>query len=99
MLLSSPPDWATGQYIRKITGYRNPQHKRMTQAPGIQYSEDEAASLLGVSIDQLRCLVREHIIKDEAASTATPIPSLHRSDLVVLRILVGMSHRTEVTHA
>ena len=71
----------------------------MTTTPSTQYSEDEAAFLLGVSIDQLRSLVRDHIVKDDVTPAATPIQGFHRSDLALLRILVGMSHRPEATHA
>ena len=35
--------------------------------PKIEYSEHEAATMLGVSIDQLRSMIRNHIVKDEAA--------------------------------
>ncbi|HYI95478.1 MAG TPA: hypothetical protein VEX68_18195 [Bryobacteraceae bacterium] len=63
----------------------------MTKAQKIQYSEDEAANLLGVSVDQLRSLVRDHIVKDASAPVDTPVSIYHPSDLVVLRLLTGMS--------
>ncbi len=67
----------------------------MTKAQKIQYSEHEAADLLGVSIDQLRSLVRDYIVKDATASVDTSVPTYHPSDLVVLRILTGMSRGAE----
>ena len=44
----------------------------MTKAQKIQYSEHEAANLLGVSIDQFRSLVRDHIVKDATAPSTRP---------------------------
>ena len=67
----------------------------MTKAQKIQYSEHEAANQLGISIDQLRSLVRDHIVKDAAAPVDTSVPTYHASDLVVLRILTGMSRGVE----
>jgi hypothetical protein len=67
----------------------------MAKAQKIQYSEDEAANMLGVSVDQLRSLVRDHIVKDATAPLDTFLPTYHPSDLVVLRILTGMSRGVE----
>jgi hypothetical protein len=67
----------------------------MTKAQKIQYSEHEAANLLGVTIDQLRSLVRDYIVKDTTAPVDTSVPAYHPSDLVVLRILIGMSRGAE----
>jgi hypothetical protein len=67
----------------------------MTKAQKIQYSEYEAANMLGVSVDRLRSLVRDHIVKDGHADAAA-VPTYHPSDLVLLRILAGMSRQPEV---
>jgi hypothetical protein len=58
--------------------------------PKIEYSEHEAATMLGLSIDQLRSMIRNHIVKDEAVG-APRMSTFHASDLVVLRIIAGMS--------
>ena len=42
----------------------------MTKADKTHYSELEAASMLGVSMDQLRSLVRDHIVKDQSSTAA-----------------------------
>jgi hypothetical protein len=63
----------------------------MTKAAKVEYSEREVAALLGVSIEQLRCLIRNHIVKDDEAAGAPSMSTFHASDLVVLRILAGMS--------
>lgn len=55
-----------------------------TKAAKVWYSEDEAARRLGLSVDQLRVLVRDHVATgDEPSALYTFKPS----DLVVLRIL------------
>ena len=64
----------------------------MTKAPKVEYSEEEAAKMLGIAIEELRSLVCEHIVKgDEAA--ATRFPCYRASDLVMLRIFAGMSRQ------
>lgn len=67
----------------------------MTKASKVQYSEPEAAAMLGLSVEQLRSLVRDHIVKEESGkdedSPPIPaVPSFQASDLVVLRILAKM---------
>lgn len=47
--------------------------------------------MLGVSIEQLRSLIRSHIVKEEDSSSAPSMSTFHASDLVVLRVLAGMS--------
>jgi hypothetical protein len=68
---------------------------QMTKAPKTQYSEEEAASMLGLNIDQLRSLVRAHIAKDEETAE---LSSYQPSDLVVLRVLAGRSRPAEIIH-
>jgi hypothetical protein len=64
----------------------------------MQYSEMEAAHMLGISVDELRGLVRAHIVKDD--ETADPaVPSYQKTDLVVLRVLARMIRTPEVSHA
>ena len=59
------------------------------KAPKIQYSENDAATQLGISIDELRNLVRYHIVKDDEGAGAPP--TYQPSDLVLLRILARMT--------
>jgi hypothetical protein len=61
-----------------------------------EYTEDEAASALGVSIGDLRALVRIHVTKDEAEREAAefPLPSFRPSDLLLLRMLAESQLRT-----
>jgi DNA-binding transcriptional MerR regulator len=58
--------------------------------PKVQYSETDAAQILGVSVDQLRILVKNHIVKEEEVGCGT-VSIFQPADLLVLRILSGMS--------
>jgi hypothetical protein len=51
-----------------------------------EYTEDEAAATLGVSISELRSLVRTHVIKEEGGSDA-PITTFRPTDLLLLKML------------
>ncbi len=62
----------------------------LSKAPKIQYSETEAAALLGLSVEQLRTLVRDHIVTEEQDdSEGLEYATFHPSDLLVLRILAA----------
>ena len=52
----------------------------------MSYTETEAAEKLGVSVDQLRTLVRSYISPGEDSGA---ISNFRASDLVVLRILAA----------
>ena len=62
----------------------------------VQYSEPETAQMLGLSIDQLRSLVRDHIVKDEKLEDP-PMTTYQQTDLVMLRILARMHQTARVT--
>jgi hypothetical protein len=55
-----------------------------------QYSEHEAAEELGVSVDQLRSLIRNHIVETDEDLTNVGVANFHPSDLLVLKILSGL---------
>lgn len=52
-----------------------------------QYSEAEAAQQLGLSIDDLRALIRRLIVLDDSDASIAPMTSFLPSDLLVLRLL------------
>ena len=52
----------------------------------LEYTEEEAASALGVSISQLRALVRTHVIQEESGADV-PIPTFRPTDLLLLKML------------
>lgn len=56
------------------------------------YTESEAAVALGVSVEQLRTLIRSHIVKTDEDMAHVAAATYQPSDLLVLRmILKGMS--------
>jgi hypothetical protein len=56
-----------------------------------QYSEAEAAIALGVSIDDLRALIRRHLLKPDEDPSTVASATFQPSDLLVLRmVLSGM---------
>jgi len=53
-----------------------------------QYSEAEVAQQLGVTVEDLRTLIRRHIVIEETEATNVPMTTFESSDLLVLRLLV-----------
>jgi hypothetical protein len=68
----------------------------LSKVSNMQFSEPEAARMLGLSIDQLRSLVRDHIVKDEEAETPA-MTTYQQTDLVLLRILSRMPRAAHAT--
>jgi hypothetical protein len=56
-----------------------------------QYSESEAALELGVTVEQLRVLIRSHIAQSDEDLTHIGVATFHPSDLLVLKILAGQN--------
>jgi hypothetical protein len=54
-----------------------------------QYSEAEAAEELGVTVEQLRVLIRNHIAQSDEDLNHIAVATFHPSDLLVLKILSG----------
>jgi len=54
-----------------------------------QYSEHEAAEQLGVSLEELRSLIRSHIVETDDDLNNMPLASFHPSDLLVLKLLLS----------
>jgi hypothetical protein len=55
-----------------------------------QYSESEAAEELGVSVSQLRTMIRSHVVDRDEDLNNIPVTTFQPSDLLVLRLLSGM---------
>ncbi len=51
-----------------------------------EYTEEEAAAALGVSIGDLRALVRTHVINEDL-DAEVPIQSFRATDLLLLKML------------
>ena len=61
----------------------------LTKPGKSHYSEAEAAAALGVSIDQLRSLVRSHLVEAEEDLNNLSIAGFQPSDLLLIRLLSG----------
>jgi len=55
-----------------------------------QYSEAEAAEELGISVDQLRTMIRSHVVDRDEDLNNVPVTTFQPSDLLVLRLLSGL---------
>jgi hypothetical protein len=56
-----------------------------------QYTEIEAAEELGISIDNLRDIVRNHVVEQTEDIQNLPVTTFQPSDLLILRLFAGMS--------
>jgi hypothetical protein len=55
-----------------------------------QYSETEAAEELGISVAQLRTMIRSHVVDRDEDLNNVPVTTFQPSDLLILRLLTGM---------
>jgi hypothetical protein len=55
-----------------------------------QYSEQEAAKELGVTVEELRALIRSHIAETDEDLNNVSVASFHPSDLLILKLLSGV---------
>lgn len=54
-----------------------------------QYSEAEAAEQLGVSVSQLRSMIRSHVVDRDEDLNNVAVHTFQPSDLLILRLLTG----------
>ncbi len=54
-----------------------------------QYSETEAAEEFGISVAQLRTMIRSHVVEHDEDLNNVPATSFQPSDLLILRLLSG----------
>ena len=54
-----------------------------------QYTEAEAAKELGLSVEQFRVLIRNHIAETDDDLNNVAVTSYHPSDLLLLKLLSG----------
>ena len=63
----------------------------LTTRPGkSQYTEVEAAEELGVSVENLRKIIRSHVVERDEDVNNVPVTTFQPSDLLILRLLAGM---------
>ena len=55
-----------------------------------QYSENEAAEELGISVEQLRGMIRSHVVDRDEDLSNVPVTTFQPSDLLILRLLAGL---------
>lgn len=61
-----------------------------TKTSKTHYTEQEAAQALGVSVEELRALIRSHIAESDEDLNNVAVASFHPSDLLVLKLLAGV---------
>ena len=54
-----------------------------------QYSEAEAAEQLGISVLQLRTMIRSHVVDKDEDLNNVPAHTFQPSDLLILRLLTS----------
>lgn len=62
---------------------------RFTRTAKSQYSEAEAAEELGISVQQLRIVIRSNVVDQDEDLNNVPVTSFQPSDLVILRLMTG----------
>ena len=62
----------------------------MTRPARSQYTEVEAAEELGISVEHLRNIVRNHVVERVEDAENLPVTTFQPSDLLILRLLAGM---------
>jgi hypothetical protein len=71
---------------------------QVTSRPGKgQYSEAEAAEELGISVAQLRTMIRSHVVDRDEDLNNVPVTTFQPSDLLILRLLTGMPTGTDAS--
>ena len=64
-------------------------HLMMNRNGKSHYTENEAASTLGISLDDLRVLVRRRIVDDEEELSKLSMTTFQPSDILLLRLLIN----------
>lgn len=62
---------------------------QLTRTGKSQYSETEAAEELGVSVEQLRSMIRSHVVDRDEDLNNVAVTTFQPSDLLILRLLAG----------
>jgi len=62
----------------------------MTRPAKSQYTEVEAAEELGISVERLRNIVRNHVVERVEDADNLPVTTFQPSELLILRMLAGM---------
>ena len=69
---------------------------QVSSKPGkAHYSEAEAAEQLGISVLQLRTMIRSHVVDKDEDLNNVPATTFQPSDLLILRLLTGRQPGSE----
>jgi hypothetical protein len=66
-----------------------PLTRQLTKPGKSQYSEAEAAEELGISVAQLRTMIRSHVVERDEDLNNVRDTNFQPSDLLILRFLAG----------
>jgi len=64
---------------------------QFTRTGKSHYSETEAAEELGISVLELRTIIRSHVVDREEDLNNVPTTTFQPSDLLLLRLMTGKS--------
>ena len=62
-----------------------------------EYTEEEAAAALGISIGELRALVRTHVINEDVEAEV-PLQTFRPTDLLLLKMLAASRSTAMSSH-
>ncbi|MEP6962705.1 MAG: hypothetical protein ABI995_11550 [Acidobacteriota bacterium] len=69
---------------------------QLTRTTKSQYTETEVAEELGITIPQLRTMIRSHVVDRDEDLTNVPETTFQPSDLVILRLLTATRPTSQV---
>ena len=73
-----------------MASYNTVMSVQVSSKPGKgHYSEAEAAEQLGISVLQLRTMIRSHVVDKDEDLNNVPVHTFQPSDLLILRLLTG----------
>lgn len=87
-------DWGCGAQNLEWSGEERAGRMLEWVSGKLEYTEEEAASALGISIGELRSLVQTHVISEETAGDM-PVTTFRPTDLLLLKML-SQSHASTV---
>lgn len=69
---------------------------QFTRTGKSHYSEAEAAEELGISTEQLRTMIRSHVVDRDEDLNNVGVTTFQPSDLLILRLLAGKLVQNQV---
>ena len=89
--LSALTNWAKAKQALKSKKMTTTVSPTVSPRPAkSQYTEVEAAEELGISPEQLRTMIRSHVVDRDEDLNNIPVTTFQPADLLILRLLAGM---------